>query len=341
MAAGCVLPLLAVVPARAEEPPVWDDPPGRGREPFVREHEPPVRGEEQPERFKELPVHVRELLERQRDLPIRQQDLSDRERDLPDRERDLSDRERELPDRGRETRVRGEDSPVRDEEDEVLHEEPAEEEVVHEEPAREEKTVTILRPGDRGEMVSELQRRLHRGGFYFGKINGKYNEQTRYAVWGFQKSRRMRPSNAVGPKVWKEFDRRRRKRPLVPKGPANRVEISLTDQLLTLYRKNRPVLTSHVSTGAEVHYCEAGRCGDAVTPVGDFHVYKRAPGWTKSPLGMMYDSLYFIGGIAMHGSKMVPTRPSSHGCIRMPVPTAARLYKLVGIGEPVYVRGKI
>ncbi|MFI7638661.1 L,D-transpeptidase family protein [Nonomuraea sp. NPDC049400] len=204
----------------------------------------------------------------------------------------------------------------------------------------EEETVTILRPGARGDMVKLLQQRLRDHGFYYGAMNGKYDVQTRYAVWAFQKTRRMRPMNAVGPKVWQELDRPRRLRPLVPDGPADRVEINLTDQLLTVYRRRRPVLTSHVSTGANVHYCEAGRCGYAITPVGDFRVYRRDPGWTKSPLGMMFNSLYFTGGIAMHGSSVVPTKPSSHGCVRVPVPTAVRLYKMVGIGEPVYVRGK-
>ncbi|MFB9622545.1 L,D-transpeptidase family protein [Nonomuraea helvata] len=212
-----------------------------------------------------------------------------------------------------------------------------------EQPAAEEEkegTVTILRPGAQGDMVKLLQQRLHDRGFYYGAMNGKYDVQTRYAVWAFQKSRRMRPMNAVGPKIWQEFERPRRLRPLVPDGPANRVEINLTDQLLTVYRRRRPVLTSHVSTGANVHYCEAGRCGYAITPVGDFKVYKRVPGWEKSPLGMMFDSLYFNGGIAMHGSSVVPTKPSSHGCVRVPVPTAVRLYEMVQVGEPVYVRGK-
>ncbi|MFC7589837.1 L,D-transpeptidase [Nonomuraea antimicrobica] len=132
-----------------------------------------------------------------------------------------------------------------------------------------------------------------------------------------------------------------RRRPLVPGGAADRVEISLREQLLTVYRKRRPVLYSHISTGAEVRYCEGGRCGTAITPVGDFRVQSRAPGWTTGRLGSMFNSLYFTGAIAMHGSTKVPLHPASHGCVRLPLETSKRLYEIVKVGEPVYVRGQI
>ncbi|MFI6733970.1 L,D-transpeptidase family protein [Nonomuraea sp. NPDC050451] len=201
--------------------------------------------------------------------------------------------------------------------------------------------IGVLRPGDRGEAVRQLQRRLHDGGFYFGQAHGIYDEQTRYAVWGFHKSRGMVPRGEVGPKTWAALRRSKGLRPLVPQGGADRVEISLTHQLLTIYRDHRPALVTHISTGAEVHYCEKGHCGNAVTPVGDFRVTRKAPGWTTSRLGSMFNSLYFVGGIAMHGSTEVPLRPASHGCVRMPLSTSVRVYNMVKEGEPVYVRGQI
>ncbi|MFF4616270.1 L,D-transpeptidase family protein [Nonomuraea jabiensis] len=201
--------------------------------------------------------------------------------------------------------------------------------------------IGVLRPGDRGEAVRLLQRRLHDGGFYFGQAHGIYDDQTRYAVWGLHKSRGMVPRGEVGPKTWAALRRGKGLRPLVPQGGADRVEISLTHQLLTIYRDNRPALVTHISTGAEVQYCEKGHCGNAVTPVGDFRVTRKAPGWTTSRLGSMFNSLYFVGGIAMHGSTEVPLRPASHGCVRMPLSTSVRVYNMVKEGEPVYVRGQI
>jgi L,D-transpeptidase catalytic domain/Putative peptidoglycan binding domain len=206
-------------------------------------------------------------------------------------------------------------------------------------PADAEVEPVVLRPGHRGESVRSLQKRLHGRGHYFGKINGVYDDQTRFAVWALQKSRGMTPRGEVGRAVWKALDRPARVRPLVPGGAADRVEIDLTRQLLTVYRHRRPVLTSHISSGAQVGYCHNGHCGDAVTPVGDFRVTSRAPGWTTGRLGSMFNSLYFVGGVAIHGSAHVPLRPASHGCVRVPMTVSKRLYEIVGIGDPVYVRG--
>ncbi|WP_170246717.1 L,D-transpeptidase family protein [Nonomuraea zeae] len=214
---------------------------------------------------------------------------------------------------------------------------PAHAERKAEEPAGSESVV--LRPGDHGESVRLLQRRLHAGHYYYGRIHGVYDEQTKFAVWALQKNRRMRPKEAVGHEVWHALGKPPRFRPLVPNGGADRVEINLRDQLLTVFRDRRPVLFSHISTGAEVHYCDNGHCGNAITPVGDFRVTNRAPGWTTGALGSMYNSLYFVGGIAMHGSTKVPLQPASHGCVRLPLTTSKRLYEIVKIGEPVYVRG--
>ncbi|MFD0467240.1 peptidoglycan-binding protein [Nonomuraea thailandensis] len=153
----------------------------------------------------------------------------------------------------------------------------------------------VLKPGDRGMAVKVLQEKLHRGRYYFGKINGVYDEQTKMAVWALQKHRRIMPQGEVGSRVWAALERSAHRRPLVPNGGADRVEISLRDQLLTVYRDRKPALITHISSGAEVRYCEDGRCGNAITPVGDFRVSRRAPGWTTGRLGSMYNSLYFVG----------------------------------------------
>ncbi|HEX4817924.1 MAG TPA: L,D-transpeptidase family protein [Nonomuraea sp.] len=205
--------------------------------------------------------------------------------------------------------------------------------------AETETEAVVLRPGDRGESVRTLQKQLHHRGYYYGKINGVYDDQTRFAVWALQKNRGMTPRGEVGAEIWKALDRPARARPLVPNGGADRVEIDLRDQLLTVYRHRRPVLISHISSGAEVRYCHNGHCGNAITPVGDFRVARRAPGWTTGRLGSMFNSLYFVGGIAMHGSTKVPLHPASHGCVRLPMTVSKRLFEIVDIGDPVYVRG--
>lgn len=198
----------------------------------------------------------------------------------------------------------------------------------------------VLRPGDRGDSVERLQRLLREEGYLWGRVSGVYDDQTTAAVWGFQKLHGIRPHSKVDHAMWRALKRPRRPRPLVPTGARDRVEIDLRRQMLVVYRDRRPVLISHMSSGAGVTFCNGGRCRTATTPVGDFRVTTRAPGWTTGPLGSMYNSLYFVGGVAMHGSTKVPLWPASHGCVRLPMKAADRLYHLVGIGEPVYVRGR-
>ncbi|MFG1703599.1 L,D-transpeptidase family protein [Nonomuraea sp. M3C6] len=224
----------------------------------------------------------------------------------------------------------GDDAPaVREDDPPVKEEAPADAESV------------VLKPGDRGETVRLLQLRMRDGGYYFGKASGVYDEQTRFGVWAVQKIHRLMPKGEVGREVWRALDRKARVRPLVPNGGADRVEVNLSRQLLTVYRHSRPVLFSHISSGAEVPFCYQGHCGSAVTPVGDFRVTRRAPGWTTGMLGSMFNSLYFVGGIAVHGATRVPLHPASHGCVRLPVETSKRVWELVDVGDPVYVRGKV
>ena len=52
---------------------------------------------------------------------------------------------------------------------------------------------------------------------------------------------------------------------------------------------------------------------------------------------MVYSS-YFQGGYAVHGYPSVPaTYPASHGCIRVPVPDARRIYGEIKLGERIFV----
>jgi lipoprotein-anchoring transpeptidase ErfK/SrfK len=88
------------------------------------------------------------------------------------------------------------------------------------------------------------------------------------------------------------------------------------------------------STTGEMH----GRY--ALTPRGNFKVYYRVAGWKKSQLGLLYDPLYVMGGIAIHGAKEVPAKPASHGCVRIPMFTADVLFRAVPMGTPVMIYGE-
>jgi lipoprotein-anchoring transpeptidase ErfK/SrfK len=81
-----------------------------------------------------------------------------------------------------------------------------------------------------------------------------------------------------------------------------------------------------------------GRTAIARTPTGDFRVTRKIPGWRQSYLGELYYPVYFTGPYAVHGSRTVPPRPVSHGCVRIPMWFARDYYDRHPIGRPVIVR---
>lgn len=79
------------------------------------------------------------------------------------------------------------------------------------------------------------------------------------------------------------------------------------------------------------------------TPNGTFRIYRTWPGWHTSSLypsdePNMYNSRYFNGGIAIHGSYSVPAYPASHGCVRVNIADADYLMRAAD-GTRVYVYG--
>ncbi|HEX6596128.1 MAG TPA: L,D-transpeptidase, partial [Acidimicrobiales bacterium] len=77
---------------------------------------------------------------------------------------------------------------------------------------------------------------------------------------------------------------------------------------------------------------------DTPTPTGDYRIYSQSTGWETSRLGRLYNSQYFVGGYAVHGSLSVPNYPASHGCVRLTMSAAEWFPGHVGIGVPVHVR---
>ncbi|HKX27160.1 MAG TPA: L,D-transpeptidase [Blastocatellia bacterium] len=92
-----------------------------------------------------------------------------------------------------------------------------------------------------------------------------------------------------------------------------------------------------VSTGSGEFFTEGGRTRRAVTPLGRFTVAYKIEGWRKSPLGLLYYPSYLYDGIAIHGNPSVPTRPASHGCIRIPMFAAKEFYEIAAPGMIVLI----
>ena len=197
-----------------------------------------------------------------------------------------------------------------------------------------------LQPGMKGASVKALQQRLAALKYYPGAIDGQFGTSTLEAVWAFYEVQGLPVHSYVSSAMNWALAHPKAPRPLVSRGGANRIEVSLTRHYLVLWRNNQPQLISHVSTGGHYYYCSRGGCGYAVTPTGNFSTRVFMRGWVHVPLGEMYNPVFFIGtAFAIHGDTDVPLAPVSHGCVRIPMDIAAFFHNLVRIpGEPVYIR---
>jgi len=193
--------------------------------------------------------------------------------------------------------------------------------------------------GSPSAQVLALEQRLDALHYDVGAVDGVYDGNTSYAVMAFQKvnglSRTGRATQAVldrlnapiGPGTFE------------PGGGATRVEVDLPRQVLLLFRGNALYKILPVSTGSGNRFCVDGRCDRAITPGGSFRISRRIRGWHTSPLGKLYNPMFFNQGIAIHGALSVPGYPASHGCVRIPMFAAGWFYQLVPNGTPVYVIG--
>lgn len=192
-----------------------------------------------------------------------------------------------------------------------------------------------------GPDVRALQRRLAALDYYPGLVDGQFGPDTLEAVWAFQEAQGLPAQDAVDAAMRRALGRPRAPAVLVPHGGSLRIEVNLAAEVLVLYRANRVVLISHVSTGGGYYYCSpGGGCAYAITPTGDFTTTTFMPGWVTVPLGEMYNPVFFIGtAYAIHGDSYVPLQPVSHGCVRIPMDIAQFFHTLAPApGTPVYIR---
>jgi lipoprotein-anchoring transpeptidase ErfK/SrfK len=184
--------------------------------------------------------------------------------------------------------------------------------------------------------IRDLELRLRELGYWAGKADGKWDEASRHALIAFQKVT-GRPRNGQ-PTRSERAAVSRAHRP-VPRqaGPAH-VEIDLDRQVLYLVDETGVITrVLPVSTGNGKEFKAEGWIREAITPIGRFNIRGKVQGWRKSALGRLYYPNYIIGGIAIHGYQSVPTKPASHGCIRIPMYAAVEFSKLTPNGMEVLI----
>jgi hypothetical protein len=193
--------------------------------------------------------------------------------------------------------------------------------------------------GSSGPVTLAYEQRLKDLHFDPGPVDGEYSQLTSYAIVAVEKLYDQTKDGVIGPNV-KFILENFKYKPARPKAEADRVEIDLDTQVLTVYKNWQPILLTTTSTGSGEHFCggEDG-CQYAITPAGKYHFYYLYKGWDDGKLGKMYNPYYFNGGIAVHGLASVPSYPASHGCARIPLDIAEYFPMLVQKGEAVYVVG--
>ncbi|MBS0528612.1 MAG: L,D-transpeptidase family protein, partial [Proteobacteria bacterium] len=131
-----------------------------------------------------------------------------------------------------------------------------------------------------------------------------------------EKDRRLAKSQAAGKEARK------------PKGPLI-IAISIDRQTLRIYDANGFFAETPVSTGMRGH----------LTPLGVFSViqkqkWHRSNIYSNAPMPFMQRITW--SGIAMHAG-VLPGYPASHGCIRMPMSFAVKMFGWTRMGARVVI----
>lgn len=172
--------------------------------------------------------------------------------------------------------------------------------------------------------VRALQRRLRRLGYVVG-ARGRYDARTARAVLALRKVIGMARTTSASLPVMRAISRGRGTFEVRRPEHGRHIEADLSRQVIAL-----------ISAAGKVERIYPVSSGKPSTPTvtGSFRVYLKTPG--RNAKGMV-DSAYFIGGYATHGYPSVPVYPASHGCLRVPIPDARRLFDWIVIGTPVDV----
>jgi hypothetical protein len=226
--------------------------------------------------------------------------------------------------------------------------------------------------GSAGDDVRRVQERLIELGFQPGPADGQFGAGTQQAVWAFKKLidglqwedfAARDDQTVVTEDVWQQMANPNvRFLPRRP-GAGTHVEVYLPQQVMAVFRDDVPIFIAHISSGElnadgqPATFCETATydtdeygnpydepvtkqvCAEAKSPGGVFKFNRSYDGQRISPLGGMKNPWYFNYGIAIHGAQNVPTRPASHGCIRISNSLADVFPDLVERGDRVYVWG--
>jgi hypothetical protein len=173
--------------------------------------------------------------------------------------------------------------------------------------------------GSAGPSVVALERRLAELRDALPGVDGSFGLETTQAVLAFQAVERLPRTGRVDVRTWRRLVAARTP---MPRLRGTHIEVSKGSQYLMAVKDSRVIAIVHVSTGATGN-----------TPLGTFHIYRKSIGWDW----VLWYPMYFLRGFAIHGYPSVPAYPASHGCVRIPMWIAPRLFGQFTYGQTVAV----
>ncbi|MGE5690430.1 MAG: L,D-transpeptidase family protein [Pseudomonadota bacterium] len=184
-------------------------------------------------------------------------------------------------------------------------------------------SAVVARPdlalGSRGAGVLALERRLAELHYALPAADGTFGFETLQAVLAFQAVERLPQTGRLDERTWRRLVGARAP---MPRQRGSHIEVSKGGQYLMAVRDSRVTAVVHVSTGATGN-----------TPLGSFHIYRKIVGWDW----VLWYPMYFLRGFAIHGYPSVPAYPASHGCVRVPMWIAPRLFAQFAEGQTVVI----
>ncbi|WP_196768278.1 L,D-transpeptidase family protein [Neomoorella thermoacetica] len=197
------------------------------------------------------------------------------------------------------------------------------------------RVLELTEPPLTGLDVSDLQLRLAQMGYYFGPLNGIYNETTQRAVINFQREHHLTPLGRVGPATWKELARGIAVTHQAPAGPPPGKNLKI------VIDTERLVLTILVDGRVFQKYPVAIGKYTSPSPVGEWKIVDKAYE-SGGAFGTRWMGLNVPwGNYGIHGTN----RPwsigwaASAGCFRMFNEDIETIYPWIPVGTPVVVKG--
>lgn len=208
----------------------------------------------------------------------------------------------------------------------------------------------ILAPGAKGDAVKDLQARLRQIGWYAGKVDGIYGDQTKSGISGFQEKRGFPVTGAVDQRTLDKVHEMTRKptsdelNNIFPSAKPSSLRLDercTTGRAICISKKERKlawVVDGDVKMVVDVRF------GSEMTPTreGTFSVQWKS----RDHVSSLYDTpmpyaLFFSGGQAVHYSADFAARGyngASHGCVNVRDKGAvAKLFDLAKVGDKVIV----